>query len=175
MKWNCRKPALLSGLGVLAILAMASGSLLRAQPWDNAPAGGVAPNRAMAQQNARSLVQAQVTWLQSATRSASRYGDGDGDGYGLVWRQFQALQGAYNAFKGTLSQSQLSLGANQWAKLDAGLGVLEEAFTGYQQAVASGQSSASAFDNMCQALNQGAEVWLREFNADCSSLLVGWR
>ena len=69
----------------------------------------------------------------------------------------------------------MSAGANELAELDAGLGILEEAFTNYQQDVADGQSSTSAFNNMCQVLRQASGVWLQEFNSDCSRLQVGWQ
>jgi hypothetical protein len=85
------------------------------------------------------------------------------------------LQAAYNAFKPTLSPQQLSAGANEWAELDAGLGILEEAFTNYQQEVADGQSSATAFNEMRQVLYQASAVWLQEFNTTCSRMRVGWR
>ncbi len=125
----------------------------------------------MAQRSAQTTVQAQVTWFQNSTRTASNYGAG---GYGTVWQQFQMLQGAFNAFKATLTQQQLSGGANELAELDAGLGILGEAFSNYQQDVADGQSSVSAFNNMCQVLRQASGVWLQEFNSNCSRLRVGW-
>jgi hypothetical protein len=158
----------------LAGLAILWAGLLDAQvPWGyGPPPGGPTPNTPMAQQNAQRTVRSQVNWFQNSTQSASNYGGG---GYGMVWQQFQMLQGAYNAFKATLTQQQLSSGANQVAELDAGLGILEEAFTNYTQDVANGQSSASAFNNMCQVLYQASGVWLQEFNSVCSRLRVGWR
>jgi len=158
----------------LAGLAVFSAGLLCAQvPWGyGPPPGGLTPNTPMAQRSAQTTVQSQVTWFQNSTRTASNYGDG---GYGMVWQQFQMLQGAYNAFKATLTQRQLSAGANELAELDAGLGILEEAFTNYQQDVANGQSSTSAFNNMCQVLRQASGVWLQEFNSDCGRLRVGWQ
>jgi hypothetical protein len=158
----------------LAGLAILSAGLLYAQvPWGyGPPPGGPTPNTPMAQQNAQRTVQSQVNWFQNRTQSASNYGGG---GYGMVWQQFQTLQGAYNAFKATLSPQQLSSGANKLAELDAGLGILEEAFTNYTQDVADGQSSASAFNNMCQVLYRASGVWLQEFNSVCNRLQVGWQ
>ena len=158
----------------LAALAILSAGLLCAQvPWGYwPPPAGPTPTTPMAQRSAQTTVQSQVTWFQNSTQTASNYGDG---GYGIVWQQFQALQGAFNAFKATLTQRQLSAGANELAELDAGLGILEEAFTNYQQDVADGQSSTSAFNNMCQVLRQASGVWLQEFNSDCSRLQVGWQ
>jgi hypothetical protein len=154
-------PACLASLATLGVL---SARLVHAQP-----------NTPMSQQNAQNSVQSQVSWFQNSTRSAPNYGGGGGGGYGLVWRQFQILQGAYIAFKATLTAQQVSSGANELAELDAGLGILEEAFTNFQQEVADGQSSTSAFNDMCQVLNQAAGVWLQEFNSDCSRMQVGWR
>jgi hypothetical protein len=160
-------------LAVLTALMILSVGLLYAQvPWGYAPPPIPTPNTPMAQRNAQTTVQSQVTWFRNSTQTAPNYGGG---GYGLVWQQFQMLQGAYNAFKATLADQQISAGANELAELDAGLGILEEAFTNYQQEVADGQSSTSAFNEMCQVLNQAAGVWLQEFNSDCSRLRVGWR
>jgi hypothetical protein len=174
MKSNLRKLVLRSRLLGLAGLALLSAGLLCAQvPWGYyPPPAGPPSNTPMAQRSALQAVQSQVTWFQNSTRTASNYGDG---GYGMVWQQFQALQGAYGAFKGTLTQSQLSSGANELAELDAGLAILQEAFTNYQQEVANGQSSASAFNNMSQVLYQASGVWLQEFNSDSNRLRVGWR
>jgi hypothetical protein len=129
----------------------------------------------MSQQNARSTVQSQVSWFQNSTRTASSYGGGGGQGYGLVWQQFQALQTTFNGFKATLTDQQISAGANELAELDAGLGILEEAFTNFQQEVADGQSSNAAFNDMCQVLYQASGVWVQEFNSACNRLQVGWR
>jgi len=138
-------------------------------------AEGQALNVAMAQKNGQSTVQSEVAWFQSSARSAPSYGDGGDAGYGLVWRQFEMLQASYNAFKSTLTPQQGAAGANDLAQLDAGLGILEEAFTNYQQAVINGQSSITALHDMCQALYQGSGVWLQDFNSVCWRLQVGWR
>ena len=155
-------PACLAGVAGLAVL---SARLAQARQ----------PNSPMSQQNAQTSVQSQVSWFRNSTRSAANYGGGGAGGYGLVWQRFQTLQTTFNAFKATLTDQQISAGANELAELDAGLGILEEAFTNYQQEVENGQSSTSAFSEMCQVLYQAAGVWLQEFNSDCSRLQVGWR
>ena len=129
----------------------------------------------MSQQNAQANVQARVAWFQNATRSATSYGGGGAGGYGLVWRSFTSWQATYSAFKATLTPTQATAGANELAELDAGLGIIEEAFTNFQQEVANGQSSTMAFNNVCQVLYRASGVWLQEFNADCSRMQVGWR
>jgi len=169
MKSNLMRFALPAGLGVLVSLAGLSSGPLRAQvPWGT-------PSTPMAQRNALQAVQSQVNWFRNSTQTASSYGGGGGGGYGLVWRQFQMLRGAYGAFKSTLSQQQVASGANELAELDAGLDILQEAFTNYQQEVADGQSSASAFNSMCQVLYQASGVWLQELNSDSARLQVGWQ
>jgi hypothetical protein len=164
-----RSDRLMLGLTGLAVL---SAGLLYAQiPWGNPFPGAPSPTTPMAQRNAQLTVKNQVNYFQNSTRTASSYGDG---GYGQVWQQFQTVQGAFIAFKNTLNAQQLSNGANDLAELDAGLGILEEAFSNYTQDVNDGQSSTSAFNNMCQVLYQASGVWLQQFNTVCNRLRVGW-
>lgn len=162
-----------SRLWLLAGLCILSSMLLRAQvPWGYPPPPFMpTPSTPMAQRNAQQSVRSQVTWVQNSTQTAPNYGNG---GYGLIWQQFQILRAAFSAFKGTLNPQQLSAGANEIAELDAGLDILQEAFTNYQQEIADGQSGTTAFNNMCQVLYQASGVWLQEFNSDCSRLRVGW-
>ena len=75
------------------------------------------------------------------------------NGYGLLVQQFQAVRDQYAGFKSTLNPQQLSSGANQMAELDAGLDIIQEAFTDYQTAVANGQSD---YTRLCQHV-PGAE------------------
>ena len=123
------------------------------------------------QRNALNAVRAQVNWLQNTTRTAPNYGD---NGYGNVLQQFQALRGAYSELKQTLTPQQAAAGANALAELDAGLDILEEAFTNYQNDVAGGRLVRSALSDMCQVLRQGSRVWLDELNRNCSALRLGW-
>jgi len=154
-------PGLLVGLGVLCA------SLVRAQaPWPFA-----APTTPMAQLNSKNLVLNQVNWLQNATRTASSQPN---NGYGLLVQQFQAVRSQYAGLKSTLTPQQLAAGANQFAELDAGLDIVQEAFTDYQTAVANGQSIYTAMANMCRVLNEAMGVWAQEFKRDCRQLQVGW-
>jgi hypothetical protein len=118
------------------------------------------------------LVINQVNWFRNSTRTASSYTGGGG--YGLLVQQFQAVRDQYAGFKSTLTPQQLSSSANQVAELDAGLDIIQQAFNDYQTAVANGQSSATAFANMTQVLNEAMGVWVQEFKQDCRQMRVGW-
>jgi hypothetical protein len=123
-----------------------------------------------AQRNALATVRSQVDWLQNATRTASSYATGSAD---LLSQRFQAVRGAYAAFKTTLTPQQLDNGANEFAELDAGLNIIEEAFSNYQQDVAAGQSASTALRNLSRALNDASVVWLKELETDARHLQVG--
>jgi hypothetical protein len=168
MKPITKRPARRSALGLCVCLAALHASFVCAQaPWPYAPP----PTTPMAQRNAMNLVLNQVNWLQSATRTASSFGSG---GYGSLVQQFQGVRDQYGGFKSTLAPAQLNSGANQWAELDSGLEIIQEAFTDYQTSVANGQSNTSAFRNLCQVLNEAIGVWGQEFKRDCSQQRVGW-
>jgi hypothetical protein len=165
MKLITSKFVLPAGLGLLVALAGLCAGVVYAQaPWPFAPA-----TTPMAQRNALNIVLNQVNWFQNATRTASAYG---GNGYGQLVQQFQAVRDQYNGLKSTLNPQQLSNGANQWAELDSGLDIIQEAFTDYQTAVANGQSSFSAFANMAQVLNEAMGVWVQQLKQDCRDLYV---
>ena len=112
-----------------------------------------------------------MNWFQNAARSASSYPDG---GYGLLAHQFQAVRDQYNGFKSTLTPQQLASSTNQLAELDAGLDIIQKAFTNYQTAVANGQSSNTASANLRRVLIKAIRVWTRELKQDCRQLWVGW-
>ena len=167
MKLISSKLALPLGLGVLVALAVLLASVVYAQAqWEVA-----APTTPMAQRNALNLVVSQVNWFQNATRTASA---NNGNGYGLLVQQFQAVRDQYSGFKSTLAPQQLNSGANQLAELDSGLDIIQEAFADYQTAVGNGQSTSTAFANMRQVLNEAMGVWVQEFKQDCRQLQVGW-
>jgi len=167
MKSTSSRFALPLGLGFLAGVAALCASMVYAQAqWPFA-----APTTPMAQRNALNLLLNQLSWFQNATRTASAY---SGNGYGLLMQQFQAVRDQYNGLKSTLTPQQLSAGANQLAELDSGLNIIQEAFNDYQAEVANGQSSNSAFVNLCQVLRQAMSVWTQELRRDCSQLRVGW-
>ena len=149
----------------LAFIVALGACLALAQPPGFAPA-----TTPMAQRSAIGTVRSQVNWLQNATRTAGNYATGAPD---LLLQRFQAVRGAYNAFKASLTPQQLDLGANELAELDAGLNIIEEAFSNYQQDVASGQSASSALRNLGRLLNDASAVWLKEFDTDARHLQVG--
>ena len=152
-------------LSVILAVLWASGLYAQTQ-WPFVP-----PTTPMAQRNSLNLVLNQVSWFQNATRTASA---STGGGYGMLVQQFQAVRNQYSALKNTLSPQQLAAGANQLAELDAGLDILQEAFTDYRTAVANGQSSSTALANMCQVLNEASRVWAQELKQDCRQLQIGW-
>lgn len=167
MKPIVKKLALATVLGLLVSLGVLYANRASAQaPWPFAP-----PTTPMAQRNGMNLVLNQVSWFQNATRTAASQ---PMNGYGLLMQQFQTVRGQYAGFKSTLNPQQLSYGANQLAELDAGLDIIQEAFTDYQGAVANGQSTYTALSNMCQVLYEAMGVWGREFKQDCRQLQVGW-
>jgi hypothetical protein len=171
MKLADRKLTLSAALALaVALLPVSLQPMLAQYQYGGFP-GMPVPTTPDAQRNAMSSVQSQVGWLQNATRTASGYDTG---AVGLVWRQFQTLRGAYDAFTRTLNLQQVADGANELAELSSGLNIIQEAFSNYQDDVASGRSAAFAFRDMCQVLNQAAGTWLQEFNQDCRSLRVGW-
>jgi hypothetical protein len=155
------------GLGLWVILAVWWASVLYGQTqWPFVP-----PTNPMAQRSSLNLVLSQVSWFQNATRTASAH---TGGGYGMLVQQFQVVRNQYSGLKSTLTPQQLAAGANQLAELDAGLDIIQEAFTDYQAAVANGQSNSTALANMCQVLNEASRVWAQELKQDCRQLRVGW-
>jgi hypothetical protein len=124
-----------------------------------------------AQRNALTALKSQISFFQNATRTAPNYTD---QGYGNVQGQFQGLRDAYNAFKQTLTPQQSANGANALAELDAGLDILQEAFTNYQNDVAAGRIASMALRDMCQVLRQGSQLWSQQLTKTCSQLRVGW-
>ena len=173
MKSTLFKFAVPAGLAFSAALLAVVPSLIRAQypgPYA-APPGMAVPTTPMAQRNALSAVRAQVGWLQNATRSAPGYGS---QGAAMLWQQFEGVSRAYSGFTMTLNPQQAAEGANEFAELAGGLNIIQEAFTNYQDDLASGRLVSVALYDLCQVLNQAAGVWLQELNQDCSNLGVGW-
>ena len=150
------------------------------RPWMLCLLGGIAmfaPPRASAQwgspndqRNALNGLRTQLNFFQNATRTASNYGE---QGYGNMWGQFQSLRGTYSEFRRTLSPHQLERGGNAMAELDAGLDIIQEAFTIYQNDIAAGRNGNAALRDMCQVLREGTQVWAQELKRVCSQLRVG--
>jgi hypothetical protein len=166
MKFISTKRALPRGLGLLATLAALWVSVVYAQ----AQLPFAPPTNPMAQRNALNLLLNQVNWFENAARGASSYPSG---GYGLLVQQFQAVRDRYNGFKSTLTPQQLASNTNQLAELDAGLDIIQEAFTNYQTAVANGQSSNPASANLRLALNKAIQVWTHKLKQYRRQLRVG--
>ena len=128
------------------------------------------PTTPTAQRNALNSVRSRVQWLQNATRTAPRFAN---ESYGVVWREFQALRRAYTGFTATLTPQQAAAGANQLAELDAGLDILQEVFTNFQQDLDAGVSRRLALRNLRQVMDEASGVWLREFDSHARQLRVG--
>ena len=153
-------------MGLVACLAAFGPELPRARAqWPYA-----APTTPDAQRNALNSLQAQVNWLQNATRTAPTYGNG---GYGVLAQQFASVRGAYTSFKSTLTPQQLDYGANDLAEQEAGLDIIQEAFGNYAEDIANGRSSSSALRTLCQVLGQATNVWWQECKRDAARLRVG--
>ena len=167
MKAISKKLALPAGLGLLVILGAFSANLV----WAQAPFPFAPPPTPMAQRNTMNLVLNQINWFQNATRTASSQPN---NGYGMLTQQLQAVRDQYAGFKTTLAPQNWNNGANQLAELDAGLDIIQEAFTDYQTGVANGQSAYTALANLCRVMNEAMGVWAQEFKADCRQMRVGW-
>jgi hypothetical protein len=122
-----------------------------------------------AQRNALNAVKTQMGWLENATRTSPNYAGG----VDMVLDQFQKLRSAYNTLKMTLNDRQQAQGANQLAELDAGLDIIQEAFSNYQEDLRGGRSAANALDDLCHVLREASRVWMQQLNRDCSRLRVG--
>ena len=172
MKLKTIACAVTFGLLVLSVGVELSSNVVRAQFWPGTPPPMVTgPNPSSAQRNALNNVRSRVKWLQNATRSAPSYRTGAAE---MLWQQFQFLRGSYNAFTMTLYPQQASYGANEWAELNAGLDIIQEAFTNYQDDLAQGRLPTLALNDLCSVLQQASNVWLQELNKDCARLQVGW-
>jgi hypothetical protein len=173
MKTAAFKVTLPGGFALLLASVLGWPEPLSAQPvWPYAPPPPmVVPQTPNAQRNALGNLRSRVDWLRNATRTAPSYATG---GFDMVWQQFQWLRASYDTFKQTLNPRQMADGANEVAELDAGLDILQEAFSGYQEDVAAGRTPSAALRDMCQVLSQAAAVWLQQLTKDSARLRVGW-
>lgn len=156
---------LIGGLSLLACFAALWPVSVPAQPAFE-PA-----TTSNAQRNALNSVRSQVTWLQNSTRTASNFG---GQGYGSVWRSFQDLRLSFVALTQTLTPRQSAYGANDLEELNAGLDIIQEAFTNYYEDVAAGRPADAALADLCRVLRQGSTLWLAQLNKTSSRLKIGW-
>ena len=166
MKCISSKLTLPPGLGLLVSVTVLWASVVYTQ----AQLPIAPPTNPMAQHNALNLLLNQVSWFRNAARIAS---SNPGGGYGLLVQQFQAVRDQYNGFKTTLAPQQLTSNANQLAELDAGLDIIQQAFTDYQTAVANGQPSNTASANLRQVLKEAIRVWTQKLKQDRRQLRVG--
>jgi hypothetical protein len=172
MKPKPAKYLIIAALFIWTVGAQLSPPLIRAQVWMGTPPGMMpVTTTADAQRNALNNLRSRVKWLQNATRSASNYKTGAAE---MVWQQFQFLRTSYNGFTMTLNPQQASYGANDWAELNAGLDIIQEAFANYQDDLAQGRLPGLALNDLCRVLQASSNVWLQELNRDCARLRVGW-
>jgi len=122
------------------------------------------------QRQAQAAVYNQLRELYRATQNARNYGD---EGVQLVSQQFQLLRKSYQDFTATLTADQSAARANEWAELDAGLEILQQAFDNYRQDINAGRTTATALSDLVLVLEQGGRVWLQNFNAAVQSLAQG--
>jgi hypothetical protein len=105
-------------------------------------------------------LQTQIDQFQRTCRLAPGYYTQGG--YDMVWKQFQTLRSTYAAFKNSLSPPQVYEGGNDLADLDAGLDIIEKAFTRYQNTPAVIYPASASFDSLCNVLSRSVTVWSRE-------------
>jgi hypothetical protein len=152
-------------LGLLTACAALGPAPLRAQ------APGLTPfNLRDTQRNALHEVRSKANWLRSGTKTSARFPQA---GFDMLVQQFQALCAAYNGFKNTLTPPQFNSAANDLAELDAGLGIISDAFAIFQDELAQGRAGETAFRDLSQALRDGSALWLQEFNRACAHLRIG--
>ena len=162
---NCRTKRI-AVWGLCSWLALVFWPQAEAQmPWGGPP---ITPDSQRAAMNA---VHAQVNWVQNATRNAPNHGQ---NGAAMLDQQFGGLRGAFEEFKRVLTPAQQSAGANDLAELGAGLDIIAEAFSEYQNDIANGRPNSTALRNLCQVLARATDVWYQEFKKDCSRLRIGW-
>jgi hypothetical protein len=105
-------------------------------------------------------LQRQLDQFQRTCRMAPGYYTQGG--YDMVWQQFQALRSTYAAFQEALSPNQAYEGGNDLADLDAGLDIIQKAFTRYQNNRAATYPASASFDSLCKVLSRSVTVWSLE-------------
>src|SRR4051812_26153634 len=123
-----------------------------------------------AQRNCLGMVRTKISIFLNVTRTAPNFGQ---QAYGNLLGEYQELRTAYDNLKQTLAPAQWQRGANSLAELDAGLDIISEAFTNFQNDLAVGRSSGSATRDLCQVLRQGVQLWSQELNKTASGLRIG--
>jgi hypothetical protein len=142
---------------------------LLAAPWSHS---APPPNHASApdaQRNAVNAVRAQLRSLHSATQAARNYGV---EGVETVRQPFDSLRKQYDVFAAALSPGQTADCGNKLAELSAGLDILQQAFGNYRQDLTDGRTVATALTDLCRVLDEGAGIWLLEFNEAVSQAHV---
>jgi hypothetical protein len=112
----------------------------------------------------------QLNWLNNATRTASNFGPGADT---VLWNNFEGIRVGFGALTRSLSPKQLDYGANDLAELDAGLAIIGEAFTNFQDDLSNGRSVTVAYHTLCQVLRESMRLWAQELNRVAKRLQIG--
>ena len=117
-----------------------------------------------------SQLQSQLRMLQQATRNASMFNAAPDE---MLWTQFDGVRVGFQVLTSSLSPWQLDRGANDLAELDAGLGIIAEAFPNFQDDLSNGRPQAVALRTLCQVLRESFDLWERQLNQVASRLHIG--
>jgi hypothetical protein len=141
---------------------------LAAQPLPYLPNPG--PPSPAAQRQIMESLYYQLRWLDNATRNSMMYNVGADAN---LYRQFDAVRVAYETLKRVLLPWQLDAAGNDLAELDAGLGIISEAFPNFQQDLNNGRNQQIAYRTLCQVLRDSMALWRRQLDQVSNGLRLG--
>jgi hypothetical protein len=88
--------------------------------------------------------------------------------------QFQGLRSTFGLMSNLALQAQQPRTSNAVAELDAGLGIIAEAFNPVEQELQAGMVNRDTVVTMCRILEDALNVWEREFKKNSSRLNLIW-
>jgi len=115
-------------------------------------------------------LQIQVNWFQNATRTASMFNTGADT---VLWTHFEGLRIAFGEFARSLNPAQAQQGANDLAELEAGLGIISEAFSNFQDDLNAGRNPTIAFRTLSQVLRDSVRLWGQQLRLVARRMQVG--
>ncbi len=155
----------------VALSALVCGTLSAQVPaWVSSPLPMPFSTTPEAQRAAMNNVRSRVDSLKDAALRANRYAAG---AEVPVWQAYRAVYAEFLGFTRTLTPQQASAGANELAELTEGLNIIGEAFANLRDDLASGRPSAQALADLCYIVRKATDVWVAQFNKDCTWLRVG--